>query len=170
LVVYSYFFVVDFVINILYTILFASIWFLIVADSDQTPPIGSKTFDSVTEAAGFVDPLFTGVTRVHVVATSNANPLTGQHGSLVGVTGPPGDSGEGSTLSTISIAFFWLVKFYFIIIVFSYAQSVVVRTHISAASFPANGNLWTKVQRWMLSGTYWRDDDDDEYKPVRVVP
>ena len=47
---YAYFFVLDFLINILYTILFASIWFLIVSDSDTPPPIGGKTFDSVKDA------------------------------------------------------------------------------------------------------------------------
>ena len=155
LVAYAYFFVVDFVVNILYTILFASIWFLIVADSDQAPPLGSKPLDNVKSVAGIVDP---------VVASPNSNIL---EGSIAGVSGTTGGGTEGSTLSTVSIAFFWLVKLYFILIVFAYARTVVVRTHVSVASIAPHENLWGKAQRWMLSGTYWREDDDD-YKPVRV--
>jgi hypothetical protein len=170
LVLYAYFFALDFVINILYTILFASIWFLIVSDSDNAPPLGSKTFDSVKSAAGFVDPLHTDVTKVHVIATPNANPLKGQHANLVAETGPTGGGTPGSTLSTMSIAFFWLIKLYFIIIVFSYARSLVVRNNITAASFPATSDPWGRTQRWMLSGNYWREDDEDfKQAPRRVV-
>src|ERR1700721_512332 len=154
-VMYAYFFALAFVINILYTILFASIWVLIVSHSDSTPPLGSKTFDSVKSEAGFVDPVHTDVTRVHIIATPAANPLEGQHASLIGETGPPSEGSPGSTLSTMSIAFFWLIKLYFIIIVFSYARSLVVRSHLSTASFPINSSPWGKAQRWMLSGHYW---------------
>src|ERR1700737_3538019 len=105
LVAYAYFFVVDFVVNILYTILFASIWFLIVADSDQAPPLGSKPLDNVKSVAGIVDP---------VLASPNSNILEGQHASIAGVSGTTGGGTEGSTLSTVSIAFFWLVKLFFL--------------------------------------------------------
>jgi hypothetical protein len=171
LVLYAYFFVLDFIINILYTILFASIWFLIVSDSENTPPLGSKTFDGVKSAAGFVDPVHADVTKVHVIATPHANPLKGQHASLIAETGPTGGGTPGSTLSTMSIAFFWLIKLYFIIIVFSYARSLVVRSHITAASFPATSDPWGRAQRWMLSGNYWQEDSDDDFKqaPRRVV-
>jgi inositol phosphorylceramide synthase regulatory subunit len=162
LVWYAYFFALDFLINILYTVLFASIWILIVSDSDNAPPIGSKTFDSVKSAAGFVDPVHADVTKVHIVATPATNPLKA-HTSLIGETGQlNGSNSEGSTLSTMSIAFFWLIKLYFIIIVFSYARSLVVRSHISMASFPSTSTSpWDKLQRRMLSSTYWQEDDED---------
>jgi hypothetical protein len=162
LVWYAYFFAIDFVINILYTVLFASIWVLIVSNSDNAPPIGGKTFDSVKSAAGFVDSEHPDVTKVHIIATPAANPLKGQTASLVGETGPSSGNLPGSTLSTMSIAFFWLIKLYFIIIVFSYARSLVVRSHISTASFPTTTtSVWEKVQRWMLSSKYWQEDEED---------
>jgi hypothetical protein len=166
-VAYAYFFVVDFIVNIFYTILFASIWFLIVADSEQAPP-HSKTMNNLKDTAGYVDPVYTHIAQVHVVAEPNANPLTGQHGRLVGVTGFADNERDAPLISSICIGLFWLAKLYFILIVFSYARNLVVRSHISPASFPPNTNFWGKAQRWMLSGKYWGEDDDD-YKPVRVV-
>jgi Inositolphosphorylceramide synthase subunit Kei1 len=162
LVWYAYFFALDFLINILYTVLFASIWVLIVSNSDNTPQIGDTTFDSVKSAAGFVDPEHLDVTKVHIFATPAANPLKGQTTSLVGEIGPSSDNLPGSTLSKMSIAFFWLVKLYFIIIVFSYARSLIVRSQISMASFPTStSSTWEKLQRWMLSSTYWQEDEED---------
>lgn len=159
---YAYFFVLDFLINILYTILFASIWFLIVSDSDTPPPIGGKTFDSVKDAAGFVDPIHTDVAKVHIVATPNANPLKGQHASLIGETGNSIDPGSaGATISSLSIISFWLIKIYFIIIVFSYARNLVVQSHISTATFSLQSDFWGKAQRKMLSGKYWKEEDED---------
>lgn len=162
IVTYAYFFVLDFVINILYTILFASIWFLILSNSENTSPLGSKTLDRVKPAAGFVDPLQTDVTKTHVISTPQPQSLKVQHASLIGEAGGSGTPGSaGSTFSSMSIIVFWLLKIYFIIIVFSYARSLVVRSHLSTASFSLNSSIWAKAQRWMLSGNYWREDDDD---------
>ena len=159
IVTYAYFFVLDFLINILYTILFASIWFLIVSNSEKAPPLGGNTLDSVN---GFVDPLQTDMTKVSDIPTPQPSPLKDQHASLIGGMGGSGTPGSaGSTFSSVSIIFFWLLKIYFIIIVFSYARSLVIRSHLSTATFSLNSSIWAKAQRWMLRGNYWRDDEED---------
>jgi hypothetical protein len=161
-VAYAYFFALDFLINILYTILFASIWILIVSDSDNPSPIGSNTFDSVKDAKGFVDPLHTDAANIDIVTNPNPNPLKGLHASLLDETGNSMDPGSaGATFSSISIIFFWLIKIYFIIIVFSYARNLVIRSHISTATFSLQSSLWSRAQQKMLSGNYWKEDDDD---------
>lgn len=170
-VAFAHFFLLDFLINILYTFLFASIWFLIVTNADNQSALAGSTLDSVKDAAGFVDPLHTDVTRVHIVATPDPNPLKGQHVTLVAETGSSIDPGSaGTTFSIVSIGFFWLIKIYLIIVVFSYARSLVLRSHLSALSFSLKSGLWDKAQRWMLTNGYWREDDAD-YKQTshRVV-
>ena len=170
IVAYAYFFVLDFLINIFYTILFASVWFLFVSNSERTPPLGVKILDSVQSAAGLIDPLHTGVTKVHVVATPQPNPMKGQHASLIGEIGGSGDPGSaGSTFSSMSIIFFWFLKIYFIIIVLSYARTLVVRSHLSTTTFSLNSSVWARAQRWMLSGNYWREDDEDYKQSTRLA-
>lgn len=162
IVTYAYFFVLDFLINILYTVLFASIWFLILSNSEETSPLGGKTLDSVNSAAGFVDSLEPNVTHVPVIATPQSNPLKGQHATLIGEVGRSGAPGSaGSTFSSMSIVFFWLLKIYFIIIVFAYARGLVIRSHLSTTTFSLNPSIWAKAQRWMLSGNYWKEDGED---------
>src|SRR5215471_16781610 len=117
IVTYAYFFALDFLINILYTILFASIWFLILSNSEKTPSLSSETPHSVKSAAGLIDPLQNNETKVQIIATSLPNPFQGQHASLIGEAGESGVPGSaGSTFSSMSIIFFWLFKVYFVII------------------------------------------------------
>jgi len=169
-VTFAHFFLLDFLINILYTFLFASIWFLIVTDADNQSALAVTTLDSVKDSAGLIDPLHPDVTRVHVIATPDTNPLKGQHASLVAETDTTDPGSAGTTFSIVSIGFFWLIKMYLIIIVFSYARSLVIRSHLSALSFSLKSGLWDKAQRWMLSSGYWNEDDED-YKQTshRVV-
>ena len=77
----------------------------------------------------------------------------------VGGSGAPGSA--GSTFSSMSIVFFWLLKIYFIIIVFAYARGLVIRSHLSTTTFSLNPSIWAKAQRWMLSGNYWKEDGED---------
>jgi Inositolphosphorylceramide synthase subunit Kei1 len=165
IVAYSYFFALDFLINILYTILFALIWFLIVSDSESTPAPGSKIFDSLKSTAGFE---YTDVANSHIIATPNPNPMIGQHASLVGETGIATDPGSaGSMFSVMSIFVFWLIKIYFIIIIFSYARGLVVGSDLTSTSFSLGSNPWEKAQRWMISGNYWREEEKDYKQSTR---
>jgi Inositolphosphorylceramide synthase subunit Kei1 len=162
LVAFAYFFVFDFLVNIFYTALFASIWFLLVLNSNENSLGADKTFESVKDAAGFVDPVHTDVTEADVIAEPNLNPLTGQHATLIGQTGTIVDDGSASsTMSSLSIILFSLIKLYFILIVFSYARHLVLRSHLTPASFTLNSSWKEKVQRWMLSSGYWKDEEED---------
>jgi Inositolphosphorylceramide synthase subunit Kei1 len=160
LVAYAYYFLIDYLVNIFYTILFASIWFLIFSDTEKAPSLGGEVLDNVKLAAGLVDPILTNVTK------NIATPYPSQPATLVGETASVGqDSGGGSTYSSMSIFLFLLIKLYFVVIVFSYARSLVVRSHISIVTVSLSPGLWGKAQRLMLSSTYWKEEDND-YKQV----
>jgi hypothetical protein len=141
-VAYAYFFVLDFFVNILYTIMFASMWFLFISEADKSASFSNTENDLRADAAKSKKP---------VVISS--------------VAGESDSDSSGYTFSTISIAFFWLVKVYFILIVFSYARSLVIRARISAESFSSSGSFWEKTQNWMLRGNYWKEDEEG-YKQV----
>jgi len=163
-VTFAYFIFVDFLVNILYTVLFASIWFLLVSNPDTNSSMTDNTFPSVTDSAGFVDPLQTNVTKVHVITEPNSNPLSHQHAALIGQTGiVADDGGASSTTSTIFIVLFSIIKLYLILIVFSYARHLVLRSHLTAASFTLNSSFKEKAQQWMLSSSYWKEEEE-EYK------
>jgi Inositolphosphorylceramide synthase subunit Kei1 len=155
LVIYSYFFLIDFVVNVLYTILFASIWFFTIPDSENATPLGGN---SVKEAA-----------PPPPMATTTPNPLTGQHANPIAATGITDQGGPGQTLGVISITFFWFVKLYMVFIIFSYARSIVVRNHITPSSLSLPLNYWGQVQRWMLAGDYWRETDEDYKQDQRRI-
>jgi hypothetical protein len=162
-VVFAYFFVIDYLVNILYTILFASIWFLLVSNPVASSSLADATLESVKDSAGFLDPVHTDVTQVHSMAEPNANLLNpGEHGTLIGQTGTVIDDGASSTMNALSILLFFLViKLYLILIVFSYARDLVLRSHLTSASFTLNSGLKEKAQRWMISSGYWKEDDED---------
>jgi Inositolphosphorylceramide synthase subunit Kei1 len=166
LVWYAYFFLVDFIVNVLFTALFATIWFMIISKADEQKIAGAPV-EAVKSAAGLPHPLHPDVTKVHVIATPNDNPLTGQHGKLIGQTGSMSANPEGSMLSAMFIIFFWLVKIYFTLLVFAYARSLVIRAGITSMSFSLETSFWGNLQRRMLQGEYWRQDDED-YKQNTV--
>jgi len=158
LVAYAYFFVIDFLINILYTFIFAAIWYLIVSNPNTSPPL-----ENLKSAVGGVDPLLDDVTKVNIIATPAPNPLRGQDASLLAETGSAGQEAPGGFwYSTVSIGFFWLIKIYCILIVFSYARSLIVRAKIQAGTVSTGSNSWRgKIERRMIAGDYWREDEDD---------
>jgi hypothetical protein len=158
-VAYAYFFTLDFVVNVFYTILFASLWFLFISNPDSTPAVGGNIFEN----AKGVDPLHAHSPEAQVIPT----PIPIPHASLFAETGAdPGSA--GAMFSSISITIFWLIKVYFIIIVFSYARSLVIQSHISTATFSLQSSIWGKAQRKMLSSNYWKEDDE-EYKQTRLT-
>ena len=161
LVMYAYFVALDFLINILYTILFASIWFFIISESDASPPFGGNTFNIVKSGAGFIRPVQPDATLKQAIATPHPHPLEDHHSSLLQEVGSMDQGGSGSTFSMLSIAFFWLIKLYCIIIVFSYARTLVIRSHLTASSVSSSSGPLAKLQRWMLSSGYWKGEDDD---------
>ena len=99
--------------------------------------------------------------------TSNAVNPSGRTADNVeiGIQGESEANGSGSTFSTLSITVFWLIKVYFIFIVFSYSRSLVIRARISSESFSSHGTFWEKTQNWMLRGNYWKEEEEG-YKQV----
>jgi len=161
-VAFAYFFVVDFVVNILYTVLFASVWFLLVSNPGTNSSPADNTFQSAKDSAGFVDPVHTDVAKAHMVGGPNSNRLIGEYATLIGQTGIAVDDGSASsTTSTIFIVLFSIIKLYLIVIVFSYARHLVLRSHLTAASFTLNSGFKEKLQRWMLSSGYWKEEEED---------
>jgi len=161
-VAFAYFFVVDFVVNILYTVLFASVWFLLVSNPGTNSSPADNTFQSAKDSAGFVDPVHTNVAKAHMVGGPNSNRLIGEYATLIGQTGIAVDDGSASsTTSTIFIVLFSIIKLYLIVIVFSYARHLVLRSHLTAASFTLNSGFKGKLQRWMLSSGYWKEEEED---------
>jgi len=163
-VAFAYFFAVDYLVNILYTILFSLIWFLLVSNPDAASSLATKTLESVKDSTGFLDPVHTDVTQVHVIAEPNVNPLLpGEHATLIGETGTVvDDGGASSTMNSLSILlFFLIIKLYLVLIVFSYARDLVLRSHLTSASFTLNSSLKEKTQRWMISSGYWKEEEED---------
>ena len=155
-VVFAYFFLLDYIINILYTIFFASIWFLIVTKADSQSSLAATVMDA-------------DMTKVHAISSPDTNPLKGQHASVVEETGTVDPGSAGTTFGVVSIELFWVVKIYLVLLVFSYARSLVLRSHLSALSFSLNAGIWERAQRWMLSSDYWREDDEDYKQTSRRV-
>jgi hypothetical protein len=141
-----------------------------VSNPNANSTLADATLESVKDSAGFLDPVHTGVTQVHIIAEPNANPLNpGEHGTLIGQTGTVVDDGTSSAMSSLSILLFFLViKLYLILIVFSYARDLVLRSHLAAASFTLNSSLKEKAQRWMISSGFWKEEDED-YKGSRIL-
>jgi Inositolphosphorylceramide synthase subunit Kei1 len=121
--------------------LFASMWFLLVSGADDAASFGDKASNVLNSSGKSADAVVNGI-----MDESDAN-----------------DS--GATFSTLSITFFWLIKVYFILLVFSYARSLVIRARISPGSFSSHGTFWEKAQNWMLRGDYWKEDEEG-YKEV----
>lgn len=163
LVTYAYFLAIDFLVNVLYTLVFASLWFFMVSNSNQTAHLDANASNRAQAVSGSVDPILTNST---LAATPFPSRSKAQLGNLVGGMGPANLESPGQMLSTISIIIFWVVKLYMVFIVFSYARSVVIRNHITFTSLSVPSNSWGRVQRWMLSGDYWAETEDD-YKQER---
>lgn len=159
LVIYAYFVAFDFLINVLYTISFASIWFFIISESDTSTPFRGNTFNTDKSGTGFFRPVQPDATMKQAIVTPR--PLEDHHSSSLREAGSMGQGGSGSTFSMLSIAFFWLIKLYCIIVVFSYARTLVVRSHLAASSVSSSSGPLAKIQRWMLSNGYWKEEDDD---------
>ncbi|ODQ56070.1 DUF1753-domain-containing protein [Saitoella complicata NRRL Y-17804] len=149
--VYAYAFVVDSIINIAYTVMFATTWFLILSKSSSTGA-GDKM---VQDVAGFTDPAHT-VEEVHVVPTPGA---TGENADLAVTPSSIGVPGVGkgvlqpeSLSSIMAICFFWAVKAYFVLVVLSYAKQVVKDHGIGQErSFSAGETPSMTLERWLTA-------------------
>ena len=137
----AWIYVLDSVINSVYTTLFGAGWFVVLAQSlnepmrlgqDITQPPGSATID---DTAGFTTPEFN-VSKVDVVVDPAPGILDGQkaiaYGSQYGSMGPAVFQ-SGSMASLTVIGLLWLARTYFCIVIMSYARSVL-RAYVASTS------------------------------------
>jgi len=184
-------YVLDSVINSVYTALFGAGWFIILAQHLQEggePGKGVPGGSTMNDTAGFTKPQHT-VSSVEIVATPAAGAVPGQEavayasaGSLASNDGVILQPGSIASITVISLL--WLIKIYFCIIVLSFARSTL-RQYIASASsasyqqsddatmaenpFQANSGLgagWRgKLGRFMLkfpTQRYWLGRDESE--------
>ena len=183
-------YVLDSVINSVYTTLFGTSWFIVLAKSlGQTVPIqngmGEGTID---ETSGFTSPEHN-VTKVEVVAEPGPGVLDGQtavaYGSDYGQLGAAVFQ-SGSVASLTVIGLLWIARIYFCLVVMSYSRSMVRQYIANTSSSYSNSEdptlaenpfragreegvgLKGKMGRFMLrfpTKRYWlgRDESEDEW-------
>lgn len=156
---FAWFFLLDTLINLGYTALFATSWFLVLSQSSSP----GKAADAISDSAGFTSPKHT-VSSVIVSPTQVPG-----HAPGTGLMGVPADSvpalGESvlhpeqipSLLALIAIL---LVKAYFILIVFSFARQVVRVTEESKGPTPYVGGWSELAYKWLSRGSYWHPASD----------
>ncbi|KAI9679293.1 MAG: hypothetical protein M1817_005313 [Caeruleum heppii] len=140
----AWFYILDSLINALYTAAFAVAWFLVVsqhhsAAKGDKPPGQATGGQTIDDTAGFTSPEYN-VSHVDVVAQPAAGLTKGEEAVAIGrpasgasVSGstPNGPSlGHGvlmpeSVPSIAIIAGLWLIRVYFIFVVMAYARSVL---------------------------------------------
>lgn len=119
----AYFYLVDSVINMLYTAFFSLAWFTVLSSSDAAGKVpGASTID---ESSGFTSP-------VHNVSHVDVSPGTGEvvgHGAKsAGANGGQITTTflQPGTMASLSvIAGLWALRVYFILVVFAYARMCV---------------------------------------------
>ena len=183
-------FVIDSVVNSVYTTLFGTGWFIVLARNlgKQVPahlPMGEGTID---DTAGFTSPEHN-ATRVDVIAEPGPGVLDGQtavaYGTQYGNLGAAVFQ-SGSMASLTVIGLLWIARVYFCLVVMSYARTMVrqyianTSTGYSASEDPTlaenpfragreEGAGWKgKLGRSMLrfpTKRYWlgRDESEDEW-------
>nr|POE45383.1 hypothetical protein CFP56_79471 [Quercus suber] len=192
-------YVLDTLINSVYTTLFALGWFVLLAQHLNEPVAinaekapGTGTMD---DAAGFTNPKVN-ATKVDIVAAPAKGALAGQEavaypsaGSTNALSGALFQSGSMASLTVLGVL--WIIRIYFCIVVLSHAR-IVVRRYIASASTTAyassqdatmaenpfradceDGAGWRgKLGRSMLklpSQRYWLGKDESEEEWVRAT-
>ncbi|TGZ84020.1 DUF1753-domain-containing protein [Ascodesmis nigricans] len=161
---FAYLFLFDSLINALYTASFGVSWFVVLAAKRQSALSGAPK--TIHDSAGFTSPAVN-VSHVDVIAA----PASG--GQTAVAVGTPADStpalGSGvmapeSATSILIICALWVVRMYFLAVVFAHAREVV-RDSATPVNGPFegknNGEGWQgKAGRMMISigRGYWEGD------------
>lgn len=138
----AWIYVIDSIINVVYTGLFGATWFILLArhltdDSKALGPGGKMMNDT----AGFTDAEHS-VSSVEVVAAPANGAMAAQDAVAIGkhdgsALGSAVFQG-GSIMSISVIGILWMVRLYFILVVMAYARGVL-RQHIVAKSASSQG-------------------------------
>jgi inositol phosphorylceramide synthase regulatory subunit len=141
----AWFYVLDSIVNAMYTTVFAATWFLVLAQhdagtSDKKGP-GAATMD---QTSGFTDPQLN-VSRVEVMATPNP-PLAASGQDAVAAAVPAssaatsGSNGalqtailDGQNMNSIGLIIaMWTIRAYFCLVMLAFAR-MVIRQHIASS-------------------------------------
>ena len=133
------FFVLDGVVNALWTVAFGIAWFMVLSEH-HTPDSGAGR--TMSDAAGFTSPEHNVSSVDVVVGPDQGMPgqrpqaVTAGHPPLQGGGARPPSWGHGilqseSLSSILVICALWAVRFYFILVVMSYTK-LVLRRHVAA--------------------------------------
>lgn len=157
ILIFSWFYVLDTVINLAYTALFATSWFLVV--SQQPSGAAARVMN---DTAGFTSPTHTVSSVIfHATQAADGTPITEVHGTPADHVPVLSESvlHPEQLPSVITLGLILLIKVYFILIVMSYARNIVVRA--SSSSLPPYDGYKQRFFRWMTKGSYWSMQDDN---------
>ncbi|KAL9622713.1 MAG: hypothetical protein Q9160_003023 [Pyrenula sp. 1 TL-2023] len=159
----AWFYVLDTVINGVYTATFAVTWFLVISrhQTGSNPSSAGPGADTIDDTAGFTNPQYN-VSAVHVEASPQniAQIPPGQEAVAAGVpaSAPAGSSPSPSSSSaSLShgvlqpesfnsiglICTLWTIRLYFCVIMLAYARFVLRQHLASSASKPATSSQFS---------------------------
>ena len=138
----AWIYLIDSLINIVYTGIFGTTWFILLARHlDEQPAISVPGGKMMNDTAGFTDPEIN-ASKVEVVATPAEGVLPGQDAVAIGKNdGSPAGNAvfQGGSVASISvIGMLWAVRLYFCLIIMAYARGVL-RQYIVTASASNHG-------------------------------
>ncbi|KAI9859136.1 MAG: hypothetical protein M1813_007092 [Trichoglossum hirsutum] len=132
----AWLYVLDTAVNAIYTATFAINWFLVISQHQHGATGIGKGAKTMGDAAGFTSPKFN-VSKVGVVATPNGGVIHGQETVVAGNGAGLGLGHailEPESVTSISIILMlWSLRIYFILVIMSYARSVL-RQHVYSTS------------------------------------
>jgi len=168
---FAYLYLLDSIINIAYTLLFAVSWFIVLAAKHPVSPAVVASAGSTTDkTSGFTSPALN-VSAVNVAVAPADALMGGQNAVAAGTPAETTASGFGvgmlqpeSATSILLIAVFWTVRLYFVVVLFAWARHVV-RSSATPSEEPFegrnNGEGWQGRLGRALIGVgkgYWQGD------------
>lgn len=136
---FSWFYLLDTIINCTYTAAFAFTWFKTIgASSSDTPgsvPSSAPGSGTINDTAGFTPPKYN-VSRVEVVAYPASGLTSGQDATAIGIAAIASSSMQATSLqhslqlaesipSMVVLVFLTIIRIYFVFIVLAYAKQAI---------------------------------------------
>ncbi|KKA16403.1 hypothetical protein T310_10010 [Rasamsonia emersonii CBS 393.64] len=171
----AWFYLLDTVINAAYTAAFGVSWFLVVSQHYHNAPTSGFGTDTIGETAGFTSPKYN-VSSVQfsgnvlsdgedtVVAAYPASAPAGSSGGRADGTPTLGNGvmQPESFESIVMIAALWLVRVYFVLVMFAFARQAL-RQQLLNASQPRYNKLPTHSRNTSIASA--ADIDRDPFLP-----
>jgi inositol phosphorylceramide synthase regulatory subunit len=128
----AWIYILDTIINSVYTTLFGLGWFFVLAQHvNEGTGVDKKVVagtggDTIQDTAGFTDPSHPGVSKVDVVVSPAPGALTGQQAVAYGYSSSALSAAifeKDSFASLTALAFLWMIRIYFCLVILSFARS-----------------------------------------------